>query len=83
MSVEELKGALVALQKAISEANSEIVKSSLVEIERIRVDERKELHAQLKHYLKNRSYQKALMFLNGEADIPAGRCGGGKSSPKS
>ena len=34
------------------------------------------LHPQLAHFLENRSYAKALMFLGGETDIPAGACGG-------
>jgi hypothetical protein len=29
--------------------------------------------------LENRSYAKALMFLGGETDIPAGVCGGGRA----
>jgi len=34
------------------------------------------LHPQLVHFLERRSYAKALMFLGGETDIPAGACGG-------
>ena len=34
------------------------------------------LHPQLAHFLENRSYAKALMFLGGETDIPVGACGG-------
>jgi hypothetical protein len=34
------------------------------------------LHPQLVHFLQNRSYAKALMFLGGEKDIPVGACGG-------
>jgi hypothetical protein len=34
------------------------------------------LHPQLVHFLENRSYAKALMFLGGETNIPVGACGG-------
>jgi hypothetical protein len=35
-----------------------------------------ELHPQLVHFLENRSYAKAVMFLGGQTDIPVGACGG-------
>ena len=35
-----------------------------------------ELHPQLVHFLENRSYAKAVLFLGGETDIPVGACGG-------
>jgi hypothetical protein len=41
--------------------------------------ERTTLHPQLVHFLENRSYAKALMFLGGETDIPVGVCGGGRA----
>ncbi|MFM9090865.1 MAG: hypothetical protein ACKOUK_03880 [Verrucomicrobiota bacterium] len=34
------------------------------------------LHPQLVHFLEQRSYAKALLFLGGAEDIPVGRCGG-------
>jgi len=37
---------------------------------------RAELHPQLAHFLEQRSYAKALLFLGGAEDIPVGRCGG-------
>jgi hypothetical protein len=41
------------------------------------------LHPQLLHFLGNRSYAKALMFLGGELDIPVGVCGGRHARPTS
>lgn len=41
------------------------------------------LHPQLAHFLGNRSYAKALMFLGGDTDIPAGICGGRKGGASS
>ena len=43
---------------------------------------RKTLHPQLVHFLGNRSYAKALMYLQGDANIPAGVCGGRAGRPK-
>ena len=37
---------------------------------------RASLHPQLAHFLERRSYTKALLFLGGDSDIPAGSCGG-------
>ena len=74
----KLKEALISMQGAISESDSERIMKSLSDIDEICIAERKTLDPQLKHYLKNRSYQKALMFLEGEEAIPKGRCGGRK-----
>lgn len=72
----ELKSALLGLQTAISNGDAAGIKSNLAAIEEATVAGRKELDPQLKHYLKNRSYMKALAYLSGESDIPKGRCGG-------
>lgn len=40
-----------------------------------------QLHPQLVHFLGNRSYAKALMYLGGESDIPVGICGGNAKRP--
>lgn len=76
MIESRLKDALISMQEAIKESNSERLMESLSEIGELHNKGRKSLDPQLKHYLKNRSYQKALMFLEGEGDIPKGRCGG-------
>jgi hypothetical protein len=34
----------------------------------------RDLHPQLAHFLERRSYAKALAFLGGAEDIPAGAC---------
>ena len=76
MIESKLKEALISMQEAISESDSERIKKCLSNIDEIHNAERKTLDPQLKHYLKNRSYLKALMFLEGEGDIPKGRCSG-------
>ncbi len=39
------------------------------------------LNPQLVHFLTNRSYAKALQYLSGDLNIPAGVCGGLKGRP--
>ena len=73
---EEMKQALVDLQKGIETADAQTIKLRLAFIDDALKSRRKEIDSQLKHYLKNRSYQKALMYLEGQPDIPKGRCGG-------
>lgn len=76
MIEKELETALVELQEGIDTANGEVIKSRIAFLDKSLQEHRKELDSQLKHYLRNRSYQKALAFLRNEADIPKGRCGG-------
>jgi len=64
--------------KAIASGDASGVKLGLAAIDSISREERAEFDGQLKHYLRNRSYEKALLFLNHSAEIPSGRCGGRK-----
>lgn len=74
----QIKDSLVKLKDAIAGADAEQIKQCMVFIDGALVEHRRELNAQLKHFLKNRSYMKALDFLNEKADIPKGRCAGRK-----
>ncbi|EDY81186.1 hypothetical protein VDG1235_803 [Verrucomicrobiia bacterium DG1235] len=76
MIESEIKKSLLQLQGAIAEADAGKIKESMSFIDKSLKTHRRELDAQLKHYLKNRSYMKALAYLGGEDDIPAGRCAG-------
>lgn len=76
MAEEELKTVLESLQRAIAAGDGAGVSSSLASLDLALETRRRELDPQLKHYLRNRSYEKALMFLNQQPDIPKGRCGG-------
>lgn len=76
MIEEQLKEALVELKRGIDSADAAVIKTSMAFIDGALVSEKKALDSQLKHYLKNRSYMKALAYLGGEDDIPKGRCGG-------
>jgi hypothetical protein len=73
---ERIKESLIALIDAIKRANGEIISSEMALLDGYLREGRQDLHPQLVHFLEKRSYAKALMFLGGESDIPAGACGG-------
>jgi hypothetical protein len=72
----KIHGELVPLLQAVLKPGSATLVEDLTRLdaalERVRAD----LHPQLVHFLERRSYAKALMFLTGQSDIPAGICGG-------
>jgi hypothetical protein len=72
----EIKAALEALLNAIKAADGQSVAKEMERLDDFLRQGRRTLHPQLVHFLGNRSYAKALMFLQGEANIPAGVCGG-------
>lgn len=72
----QIKESLVMLKDAIASSDAEKIKTSMAFIDGALGEHRRDINPQLKHFLKNRSYMKALAFLDGEQDIPKGRCGG-------
>lgn len=76
MIEDELKAALIDLQEGIEARDGDRVKDRIRFIDQTFVSHRRELDARLKHFLKNRSYQKALAYMQGSTDIPPGRCSG-------
>jgi len=74
----QIKESLIKLQAAIEAADGGGIREGLAEIDTALKDHRREIDAQLRHFLKKRSYMKALMYLNGESDIPKGKCAGRK-----
>jgi hypothetical protein len=71
-----IKLSLSQLLAGIQRADADVITSEMEKLDRILSTERNQLHPQLVHFLERRSYAKALMFLGGESDIPAGACGG-------
>jgi hypothetical protein len=72
----QIKESLITLLAAIKAADGQTIAQEMVRLDEFTERGRAGLHPQLLHFLQNRSYAKALMFLGGEANIPVGVCGG-------
>jgi hypothetical protein len=72
----QIKTSLTALLAAIKLNDNQAVTDEMTRLEDFLARGRAGLHPQLVHFLENRSYAKALMFLGGSSDIPVGVCGG-------
>lgn len=72
----QIKTAVTKLLEAIKAADGQTVAEEMARLDDLVAVGRAGLHPQLVHFLQNRSYAKAAMFLEGRADIPAGVCGG-------
>ncbi len=74
----EIKTALISLLDAIKRSDGAVIARDMATLDDLlaRAQAAGGLHPQLEHFLGNRSYAKALMFLGGASDIPAGSCGG-------
>ena len=75
----EIRKSLEALLAAITAGNGQVVAEEMLKLDDYVDRGSAGLHPQLVHFLRNRSYAKARMFLAGDAEIPAGICGGGKT----
>jgi len=74
----EIKASLINLMGGIKSADGRVIVAATSRLDELLARNRPTLHPQLVHFLERRSYDKALQFLSGVADIPAGICGGGK-----
>ncbi|HUR59270.1 MAG TPA: hypothetical protein VM029_16255 [Opitutaceae bacterium] len=72
----QIKDALIALLAGIKAADGQAIADQMARLDDFLERGRAGLHPQLVHFLENRSYAKAVMFLGGETDIPVGACGG-------
>lgn len=72
----QIKENLISLLAAIKAADGQVIADSMARLDEALTRGRGTLHPQLVHFLENRSYAKALMFLGGESNIPVGVCGG-------
>lgn len=72
----QIKDSLRRLMAAIKTADGQAIADETARLDDALARGRAGLHPQLTHFLENRSYAKALMFLGGETEIPAGACGG-------
>ena len=72
----QIKESLSALLAGIKAADGQVVAAQMEKLDGFLEQGRSTLHPQLVHFLQNRSYAKAVMFLGGETEIPVGACGG-------
>jgi len=73
----DIRTSLEALMTAIERSDGPAIATEMAKLDAVLAQGRRgALHPQLVHFLENRSYAKALMFVQGESNIPAGRCGG-------
>jgi hypothetical protein len=72
----EIKASLQALLSGIKAADGQTIAAEMEKLDGYLLAGRETLHPQLVHFLQNRSYAKAVMFLGGESNIPVGVCGG-------
>ena len=72
----QIKVALISLLEAIKQSDGPVIAAEMARLDTFLEQGRVSLHPQLVHFMENRSYAKALMFLGGESDIPVGICGG-------
>lgn len=72
----QIKTALQSLLAAIKAGDGATVAAEMARLDEFLAREGPALHPQLVHFLQNRSYAKAVMFLGGETGIPVGACGG-------
>ena len=77
----DIKASLTALLAAIKRADGQTIADEMTKLDNYLDRGRALLHPQLVHFLENRSYAKAVMFLGGESDIPVGVCGGRAGRP--
>ena len=81
----KIKAALIRLTDGIKNSDAGAISAALNEVEALLIAHRPELHPQLVHFLKGRSYAKALAWLGGGAEIaakpasPPGGCGRGNA----
>ena len=74
----EIRKSLEALLAAITSGNGQVIAEEMLKLDDCVDRGSAGLHPQLVHFLRNRSYAKARMFLAGDAEIPTGICGGGR-----
>jgi hypothetical protein len=72
----QIKDALIALLAGIKATDGQVIAAEMAKLDDYLEHGRAVLHPQLTHFLQNRSYAKALMFLGGDTAIPVGACGG-------
>jgi len=73
---KEIKTSLDQLLAAIKAGDAAVITAEMGRLDDYLARGRETLHPQLVHFLQNRSYAKAALFLGGTVDVPVGACGG-------
>lgn len=77
----QIKESLNSLLAAIKASDGQTIAGEMARLDDFVERGRASLHPQLLHFLQNRSYAKAVMFLGGDQNIPVGACGGRAPRP--
>lgn len=72
----QIKASLIALHEGIKSSHADTLRREMAFLDQVVREQKGQIHPQLAHFLMNRSYAKALLFVEGANDIPAGICGG-------
>lgn len=76
MTEPQIKEWLIELLDGINRSDGNLISDRMTKLDEVVERSGLTLHPQLLHFLERRSYAKALQFLGGASDIPAGACGG-------
>jgi hypothetical protein len=72
----EIRQSLNLLMESMKRADAPAMTSEMERLDDLLARDRGRLDPRLAHFLERRSYAKALDFLGGNSDVPAGACGG-------
>ena len=72
--MDEIKSCLEVITNP-KDAKPDEFKQTLAHLDQLVIEQKENLHPRLRHFLENRSYQKAVIWLNGETP-EKGSCGG-------
>jgi hypothetical protein len=64
-----IKESLISLLTGISKSDGAVVISSMEKLDALLIEHKDTLVPQLKHFMQNRSYAKALAYLGGETPV--------------
>lgn len=74
VSLTRIKASLIELNAGMKSADTPRMLRSMEELDGLLASHRAELDGRLVHFLERRSYAKALDYVGGASDIPAGTC---------
>lgn len=74
VALANIKASLIELVAGMKAADTPKMLKSMEELDRLVATGKRALDPQLTHFLERRSYAKALDYLEGASDVPAGTC---------